>query len=187
MDEDSFDLNPYYDELDEVQAIANMVNRLWSNDRWLNKVVDDEGQRNLITARRATIRHPDYLDLVGLPPESDYDAEGNLTMSRKAGLLLIGLFKWQGLWIARPAIEGGRWRWVQPGDRNHWYVATGALPDEMPLNEQVFYAPLRFYPSCRLAEYVYEQSHGPLKPSHGVLHLDHNPGNCEASNLAAYN
>ena len=174
------------EDIEQVRAICDLVEHLWSLDRRIRQVTDDDSQWKLIAARQKTVKFPEYLELTGPPSPNDYDDDGRLTTSRKAELLLIGLFNWRGLSIARPAFIRDMFDWTQPADWNYWYVATEELPNPLPLEKQVFCAPLRFYECRWLSEHLYEQTHGPLSASQRLLHLDYNVQNCHPSNLAAY-
>ena len=89
-------------------VVSPLVDRLWSErKRWRERVNDDESQHQYIQALQSRYKHPDYLDLVGPPASEHYGENGGLTTPRKSTLLLIGVFDWQGIKIAKHQAKFG--------------------------------------------------------------------------------
>lgn len=170
-------------EDDAFRDIAFAVDRIWQSKWWSKNIRDDESQRQLITAMRARYISPDYLDLVGSPGPDDYRTEGKLTTSRKAELLLIGTFTWQGLTIAKhPSVFGydhDRWSFsISPRwdiDDKGRYVCHEALPETLTYDG--FLTPLRDRPVQKLGDYLVSREQ-PLKDRHGTIPVDGNVYDC---------
>lgn len=71
----------------------------WEAKGLAKSIWNGDVQEHWINARRKKYVFPDYLDLVGSPKIEHYAADGELTLERKARLLLIGVFRWRGLLI----------------------------------------------------------------------------------------
>ena len=83
------------------EPVAYAIASRWKDKRWSKHIRDDNAQLKLIRARCQQYVYPDYQELVGLPKPKHYTADGELTLERKAQLLLIGVFEWRGLLIAK--------------------------------------------------------------------------------------
>ena len=189
----------YYDRFAEdeeetedeaFESIASDVDRIWRSKWWSKNIRDDESQWGLITAMQKKYVYPDYLDLVGPPDPDDYRAEGHLTTSRKAELLLIGTFNWRDLTIAKhPSVFGYQHdyfsmtpRWGV--DDKGWYVCQEKLPEE--LSYDGFFTPFEGRAVQKLGDYLANQNE-PLKDRHGTLPIDGNVYNCRLENLRLIN
>jgi len=84
---------------------------------------DDEKQRKTFIDYPNHYRYPLYRDLVGPPQPHHYESNGDLTIERKAQLLLIGVFNWNGWYIATTDQ-------AQPGKgQAGWYAVNEYDPD----------------------------------------------------------
>ena len=87
--------------------------------------VEDQAQVIYRAARK--FRAPNLFDVIGWPDESQYDAKGNLKPERLADLLVVGAFRWKGLWIAKyprpiPRRYGPPWAREIPDPGVGWVV-----------------------------------------------------------------
>jgi len=75
-------------------------------NRWLSLtgsryLVERDNQEKYIEFCREKYPYPDYLELVGPPSDQHYNESGQLTVERKAQLMLIGVYRWKDYWIAK--------------------------------------------------------------------------------------
>lgn len=179
-------------EEEAFRGIEDDVDRIWRSKWWSEDIRDDESQRGLIKAMQQKYIYPDYLELVGPPGPDDYRSDGCLTTSRKAELLLIGTFNWQGLTIAKhPSVFGyvfDRWEMSRSPcwrvDDKGWYVCHEDLPSELTYDG--FLTPFKDRPVQKLGDYLVNQVE-PLKDLHGTIPIDGNVYNCQQDNLRVIN
>lgn len=174
-------------------VVCRLVRDLWWR-KWRgwysSRFVARDGYHQLyIEACRSKFVFPDYLDLVGEPEPAHYADNGQLTEQRMSELLLIGVFDWQGLRIARHQAVFGfnpyrdwdmepRYTNVEKG----WYVPVARKrPDPKTLTVRDYFSPLRNY-RCERLEYVIS---GGSKYSE-VEFRDGNPYNCRPDNLNVF-
>ena len=176
-----------------TDVVCRLVRDLWWR-KWhgwyaARVVANHEYQALYIEACRSKYVFPDYTDLVG-PPELDHSGEnGQLTVQRMSQLLLIGVFDWQGIRIARhqaifgfnPYRNWGR----QPrytDEQKGWYVPVARKrPDPATLTVRDYFSPLRNYRCERLERVISEN-----KKYFEIEFLDGNPYNCYPDNLRAF-
>ncbi|MCG7869434.1 MAG: hypothetical protein JAY74_24080 [Candidatus Thiodiazotropha taylori] len=176
---------------DEIfDCISRGINAIWRSKWWSSNIVDDNSQLKLIHAMQQRYVYPNYLDLVGKPSNDDYISDGVLTVFRKAELLLIGEFEWNGLIIAKHQSALGfsydygektpKWSIDDEG----WYVSPNHLPD--PLSYSSFFTPFRNKERLKLVDVIY-QLKSQLEDNHCILPIDGNVFNCMPENLASIN
>lgn len=171
-------------------VVQRLIRDLWWR-KWQSvygaHAVAREGYHELyIEACRSKYVLPDFAELVGPPQPEHYDEDGHLTEQRMSQLLLIGVFDWNGLRIARhQAIFGfipyhgwsvpSRYTNAQKG----WYVPISRKrPDPNTLTVRDYFSPLRNY-RCERLEYVIAGN----KKFAEIEFRDGNPYNCHSDNL----
>jgi hypothetical protein len=168
-----------------THVVCRLVESLWHRQRWRWDLKTDEHHRKYIEAYRSRYKFPDYLELVGPPQQDHYDENGHLTAQRKATLLLIGVFDWRGLRIAKhQAVFGfNSWRYgSEPRythDKKGWYVPIRRRK-QSPKNPTVgdYFSPLRNFTCKRL------ERHLALTEKYTTVVLrDHNHYNCHPDNI----
>ena len=175
-----------YTEQEVADQVIRSVDSMWSSIRGHEEIVDDESQSHFIRAKRRKYRFPDYLGLVGSPSPEDYESPGKLTLVRKAQLLLLGTFNWQGLILGTHQSVFGRDCFGEPAWRNDakgWYVAME--PVEPPFTYDGFFHPMQGIKCQPLSHFLFKQSHE-LSTEQGILHRNTNPYDCHPDNLATY-
>ncbi len=164
-----------FSEEEILNRIKRWVNMLWSNDRLARTVVDIESEQAYIEQMRQRYVFPDYLSLVGSPSESDFNESGELKSRRKAELMLIGTFDWQGFLISRPvSTQDDQF----PDDG--WFVALEAHTNELSFEN--FFFPFNKIKKQRLERYLVSQTRE-LKNAHRVAFKDGNVFNCHPDNF----
>jgi hypothetical protein len=98
-------------DLDELNSnVDRIIFELASNRNLYIKIYSVEDEQRYIARKRLKYVYPDYVDLVGPPSEEDFDEDGGylsnesgrrLSDVRAVDLLLVGVFEWKGLYIAR--------------------------------------------------------------------------------------
>lgn len=180
------------DEQTYLRIVCRLVDRLWSRKwrtnkwRWRRPVADDGFHHAYIEACRSKYKFPDYLELLGPPRPEHYDGSGELTVQRKAELLLIGVFDWRGLRVARHhALFGYKadWTWSDKPpytrEQKGWYVPI-ALKRANPKTPKIrdYFAPLRNYRCERLEKHLTRS-----EKYKEVIFRDGNRYNCHPANL----
>ena len=175
------------DEETYSYIVCPLVDRLWSEKRyWRRHINDEESHQLYIDALRSRYKFPDYLEVVGPPAPEHYDENGNLTTQRKSALLLIGVFDWQGIRIAKHQAKFGfnilrGWNKDKryTSDQKGWYVPVARnRPEAKTLTVRDYFSPLRNYRCQRLEDYLTEDH----KYSKVILR-DKNPYNCHPDNI----
>lgn len=174
-------------------VVCDLVERLWSRlcyglgPRYGRRDISDTDFHTLfIYARQSRYKFPDYLDIVGPPASEHYDDTGELTTQRKATLLLIGLFDWNGMKIGKhqakygfnpidDSYEDSRYTREQKG----WYVPIARnRPEAKTLTVRDYFSPLRNFRCQRLEQYLTAN-----RKFSKVTLRDKNPFNCHPDNL----
>ena len=179
---------------DLLDRIAQRISRKWELKVNARAVLDDEAQRAFIKIRRVKYVYPDYCELVTPPKQEDYELHEDgsvkgLTTARKAELLLLGHFKWQGWLLAKSHPYG--WVAISPAD----YCAPQPLPRRHPdyfdeIEGLANYTdPFR---SCKgrqvLSYLVAANEHGlDVGKSQEIVHANGNPYDNSAGNLIIKN
>lgn len=175
-----------YTEEEIAGQIIRSVEAMWRRMRGHQDILDDESQSHFIRAKRRAYPFPDYLALVGPPSPEDYEAPGQLTLARKAQLLLIGTFHWQGLTLGTHRSVFGSDYYGEPmwqADDRGWYVALEEV--KPPFTYEGFFTPMRDVECEPLSHYLFRQS-GELTVEQGILYRNTNPYDNHPDNLATY-
>jgi len=169
-----------------ARRIVRTVEGMWQRMRGHQDIVDDESQAHFIRAKRRAYPFPDYLALVGPPSPEDYASPGELTLARKAQLLLLGTFYWQGLTLGTHRSVFGYDRYgyaAWSADDKGWYVAQEEFTPRFTY--EGFFSPMLDVKSEPLSHYLFAQNHT-LKAGQGVLYRNTNPYDNRPDNLATY-
>lgn len=158
----------------------------------------DTEQQYIDEMQEAQYVYPAYGELVGAPSEKDFVDYGKdvgprgwwIENERKADLLLLGVFEWKGLYIARAHCQTDK-------DPSGWLVCTD--PDYVPKDilgaksigsyrYQLAFTPFHGVRSQWLHEYLYDcdvelGNREPRKKNQYVTFKDGNPYNCLPDNL----
>lgn len=89
--------------------ISKKIRHKWDRSRLAHAIRDVDAERIFIEIMRLRYPYPDYAEIVGAPSESDFEdftlhdgsTERGLTIQRKADLLLLGVFEWNGTYITK--------------------------------------------------------------------------------------
>jgi hypothetical protein len=177
------------DEDTYTYVVERLINSFWRMPRWRSDVRTDAHHRQYIDALRSKFVFPDYLELVGPPKPEHYDDNGHLTTQRKATLLLIGVFDWRGLRIARHQAVFGYYRRTRRSwwdddrpytdEQKGWYVPVKQIrpgPKVTILND--YFRPLRNFRCERLEEVL-----TPHEKYTRLMFKDANRYNCHPDNI----
>lgn len=162
------------------EPVAYAIASRWKDKRWPKHIRDDNAQLKLIRARCQQYVYPDYQELVGLPKPEHYTADGELTLERKAQLLLIGSFQWNGLFIAKNDQ-------AYTEDKKGWMVVVDSAYE--PTQELKLYSkhcedyfdPFYSYKSSPLIEKLYNDQLGNSQKLWPCV--DKNPYDCSPNNM----
>jgi hypothetical protein len=164
------------------EPVAYAIASRWKDKRWSKHIRDDNAQLSLIRARCQKYVYPDYQELVGPPKPEHYTADRELTVERKAQLLLIGVFEWNGLLIAKNDH-------AYTDDRKGWMVVVD--PAYEPTRELKLYSddgkdyfdPFYSYKSSPLIEHLYSDQLGNSQELWPCVDKDKNPYDCSPNNV----
>jgi len=103
-------INEEWEHDNRKEDLGFIVNDIWSTElgsQFLGVGIDE--QNAIIEYGRRKYVYPDFAQLVGPPNEDHIDADINrLTVERQSELLLLGVFEWNGLYVAR-SYNGEGW------------------------------------------------------------------------------
>jgi len=180
----------------------------WKAKGYGRLIQDEASHERFVQVMREKYVYPDYLDLVG-PVKSEHHVAGYqpaakvrswraefgcLTELRRAELLLMGAYLWQGLWIGTHEAFFGYWPepdpfWFQPrwtSEDRGWYVALDYRPlRRRRLTLEEFVTPFRSSQVMRLEHYLASQSRA-ISSTEAVRAKNGNVYDCRPENLEVY-
>lgn len=199
------------DEINDLELanslIAEKIDAIWHARRLPMNIANVANEQTFIEVLRVKFVYPDYADLVGPPTESDFidvtrrngTVQQQLTLERKADLLLLGVFEWKGMCITRPHTldPDASTGWLvftepnyQPDDWLGAYYRDGRGLDKTPSHhsDTVTFRPYLNHETSWLHDYLIdcdsELGHRPPRTKfQRVRFQDKNPYNCLPDNL----
>jgi len=185
------------------EDIGRAIESIWQIKKLPDNIGDIKAEQTFIEVMRLKYIYPDYADLVGPPLEEDF-TEGfcrkirkpiaTLTAERKADLLLLGAFEWNGFYIAKPPsgydIPKGWWVCLEPN-----FVLKAGLGAQRRSNQYDWYdryrikfEPFLDHTAACLADYLVAcdselGNRSPRSKHQRIRFADNNPYNCLPDNL----
>lgn len=189
--------------------IAEKIDAIWHAKRLPNTVADVASEQTFIEVLRVKYLYPDYAELVGPAAESDFTdvarrngtVRRQLTLDRKADLLLLGVFEWKGMYITQalawdPDVSTGWLVFTEPEYRpDDWLGAyyrdysRGLSKTPSHRSDAVTFRPYLNHEAAWLHDYLFDCDselgyRAPRTKFQRVRFQDNNPYNCLPDNLA---
>lgn len=190
-------------EVEDINSnISYVINSSWFNNRYSSFITDVESEEHYIQAMREKYVYPDLVDVIGHASDEDFFKRSSylkskpiqdLTVERKADLMLFGVFEWNNLFIAKA------YKTDEKAPRG-WQICVD--PEYVPRNvlgarylegrtfrDQMVFMPFHGFKSSWLSEFLLEcdaelGNRQPKGKYQRIKYLDGNPYNCLPENLA---
>lgn len=169
---------------EHAKRLREAVSQVWDQSILTMFEASEDGQRKLIAFQRQSYVYPDYLSLVGEPSANDYTADGELTLARKSRLLLIGVFQWKGLALAKHpgvSLRGKRQEELWAGEMDGWYVLDTNQEEPADPVECLFF-PYNGRGAVPLGVYLIKHRES-FADDEKLFYVDDNIYNCAPDNL----